>query len=208
MDIRLQLLALVENIPLKNSMRRAKKWFFIILATAASGMPEICFLPGQLRWTILPKERYGDSLSAGESDTQPSSWEVDTVPLSYRRPREIFVANAHGVRLCYDVQWWRYWATKDTRKRIKLALTIYRDFMQNLFIIFWEAGQRILNCELPEFCLLVRGRMASLSFVQRAFDWDGGSNFRWSGRCGDWGTIAPPVSVLKSLNFETNTGVL
>ena len=31
--------------------------FFIVLLTAISGMPtpEICFLPGQLRWTILPK---------------------------------------------------------------------------------------------------------------------------------------------------------
>jgi len=41
--------------------------------TAISGMPtpEICFSPGQLRRTILPKERYGDSLSVAESDTQP-----------------------------------------------------------------------------------------------------------------------------------------
>ena len=42
----------------------------------------------------LAHGRYGDSLrSVGESDTQPSNWEVDTLPPSYRRPSEIFVAN-------------------------------------------------------------------------------------------------------------------
>jgi len=50
---RLQLMALIENIPLnnKNGMRCANKFFFIILAAAISGMPtpDICFLPGQLR---------------------------------------------------------------------------------------------------------------------------------------------------------------
>jgi len=51
--------------------------FFIMVAKAISDMttPEICFLPGQLRRKILPKERYGDSLSVGESATatQPSN---------------------------------------------------------------------------------------------------------------------------------------
>jgi len=61
-----------------------------------SGMPtpEICFLPGQLRRTILPKEHHGESLSVCELDTQPSNWEADTLPLGYRRPNESFVANA------------------------------------------------------------------------------------------------------------------
>jgi len=40
--------------------------------------PETCFIPGQLMRTILSKKRYGDSLIAGETDTQPCSWEVDT----------------------------------------------------------------------------------------------------------------------------------
>jgi len=82
----------------------------MILATAISGMPtpEICFLPGQLRRTILPKQRYGDSPRFGESDTQPSSLEAGTLPLSYRRSSEIFAASAYGVRLCYDVQLGRY----------------------------------------------------------------------------------------------------
>jgi len=48
--------------------------FFIILATAISGMPtsEICFLPRQVRWTFLPKERYSDSLSGCGPNTQPA----------------------------------------------------------------------------------------------------------------------------------------
>ena len=70
--------------------------FFFILATAISGMltPEICILPGQFRLTILPKEHHGESLGVCDLDTQPSNWETDTLPLSYRRPSEIFIANA------------------------------------------------------------------------------------------------------------------
>jgi len=32
--------------------------------------------------TLLPKERYGNSLSGCGSNTQPSNWEVDTLPLN------------------------------------------------------------------------------------------------------------------------------
>jgi len=48
--------------------------------TAVSGRPkpEICLLPGRFRWTLLPKERYGNSLSRRGSNTQPSNWEVGT----------------------------------------------------------------------------------------------------------------------------------
>jgi len=61
-------------------MRCAKKYFFILLMTATSGWPtpEMRFLPEQLRWTLLPKERYGNSLSGRGSNTQASNWEVDT----------------------------------------------------------------------------------------------------------------------------------
>jgi len=66
----------------------------INLATAVRGMPmpEICFLPGQLRWTLL--HRYSCSLGGRGSNTQPSIWEADALRLSYRRPSEIFVASA------------------------------------------------------------------------------------------------------------------
>jgi len=48
-------------------MSGAKKCYFIIVVTEISGMPtpETCFSPGQLRLKILPKDRYGDSLSVG-----------------------------------------------------------------------------------------------------------------------------------------------
>ena len=39
---------------------------------------------------------------------------------------------------CNKIASMRYWETNDTRKMIKLALTIYRDFMQKIFIRFWE----------------------------------------------------------------------
>jgi len=102
-------------------MRCAKKFFFIILATAISGMPrpEICVLPEQFRLMIFPKEHHGESLSVCELDTQPSNWEADTLPLGYRRPSEIFAANAWVSGECY-VQLGRYWETNDTRKRIKI----------------------------------------------------------------------------------------
>jgi len=57
--------------------------------TAIGGRPkpELCFLLGQLRWTLLPKERYSNSLNGCGSHTQPSNWEVDILPLSYCRPQ-------------------------------------------------------------------------------------------------------------------------
>jgi len=46
--------------------------FFTILVTAIGGRPkpELCFLPGRLRLTLLPKERYSNSLSVCGSKTQ------------------------------------------------------------------------------------------------------------------------------------------
>jgi len=71
-------------------------FFFIILATAINGMPapEIFFLPGQFRLTILPKEHHDEPLGVCELDTRPYNWEADTLPLGHRRPSEIFVASA------------------------------------------------------------------------------------------------------------------
>jgi len=37
--------------------------WFSVTATGCKPKPEISFLPGWLRWTLLPKERYSDSLS-------------------------------------------------------------------------------------------------------------------------------------------------
>jgi len=40
--------------------------------------PEVYFFPRWLRWTLLPKERDGDSLIGRGSNTQPSNWETNT----------------------------------------------------------------------------------------------------------------------------------
>jgi len=57
-----------------HSMRCAKKCFYDFgESNWGIPTPEICFLAWQLRRTIYPKERYGDSLSVGKSDTQPSN---------------------------------------------------------------------------------------------------------------------------------------
>jgi len=41
------------------------------MANSGKPTPELCFLSGRLRWTLLPKEHYGDSLSGRGSTTQP-----------------------------------------------------------------------------------------------------------------------------------------
>ena len=49
-------------------------FFFWILLTAIGGRPkpELCFLPRRLRWTLLPKKLYGNSLNGCGSNTQRS----------------------------------------------------------------------------------------------------------------------------------------
>jgi len=50
------------------------------------------------------------------------------------------------------------------------------DFVQKFFIRFWEEEQYKPKTT-GALTLLVCGRMLSLSFVQRTFDWDGGNGF-------------------------------
>ena len=153
----------------KNSMRCAKKYFFIILVKAISGMltPEICFLLGQLRLTIFPKEHHGESLSVCELDTKPYNWEEDTTT-GLSPPQRNLRRQCLGVR-CHDVHLGHYWKTKDTRKRIKQALTIHRDFMQKFFIRFWEEEQYKPKTT-GALTFLVCDQMSSISFVQRTLD--------------------------------------
>ena len=108
-------------------------------------------------------------------------------------PQRIFVANAQVLGECY-MQLRRYWETNDTRKRIKLALTIYRDFMHKFFIRFWEEEQYKPKTT-GVLTFLGCGRMSSLSFVQRIFGCDGLNGFVCRGTCRDWGTINPQVSM-------------
>jgi len=70
-------------------------FFFVILATAISDMPtpERCFLPGQFRRTISPKEHHvAHPVSVNWTHNLPV--ERRTLPLAYRRANESFVANA------------------------------------------------------------------------------------------------------------------
>jgi len=60
---------------------------FRILVTAIGDRPkpEICFFPRRLKWTLLPKERYGESLSGRGSNTQPTRgghFTIEQFPLS------------------------------------------------------------------------------------------------------------------------------
>jgi len=59
-----------------------KIFCFLILVMAIGSRPksQFCLL---LRWTLLPKEHYGGSVNGCGSNTQPSNWEADTLPLSY-----------------------------------------------------------------------------------------------------------------------------
>jgi len=57
-----------------------------VTAIGGRPKPELWFLPGRLRWTILLMERYGNSLSGRGSNTQPYNWEADTLPKSCCRP--------------------------------------------------------------------------------------------------------------------------
>jgi len=45
----------------------------LVMSSGGRPKPELCFLPGWLRWTLVPKERYGNSLSGHGSNTQPST---------------------------------------------------------------------------------------------------------------------------------------
>jgi len=80
------------------------------------------------------------------------------------------------------------------RKRIKLALTIYRDFMQK-FVSDFERRGNINRKQLEVLTFLGCSRMSSLSFVQRTFDCNGCNAFVCRVRCRDWATFGPQVSM-------------
>jgi len=64
--------------------------FFYVLATAIAACQCLKFLlTGAVEASDLAQ-----AALRGDLDTQPSNCEADTLPLSYRRPSTIFVANA------------------------------------------------------------------------------------------------------------------
>jgi len=86
---------------------------FFILVTAVGGRPkpELCFLPGRLRWTLFPKERYGNSLSGCRSNTQPSNWEPDTLARTIDAPLYYWAVAAPNNYFCAMkgiVRCWNY----------------------------------------------------------------------------------------------------
>ena len=93
-------MALIADVPpnIENFHETLQEiFFFLIFVTAICGKPtpEIRFSPGQLRWTLLPKERYGDSLS-GPGLNRPTFQlrRRRQSNLSYCRSNEMFVANS------------------------------------------------------------------------------------------------------------------
>ena len=91
---RLPLLALIENIP-----QNIKKWHYMCHChfgdgnygqTNAGNM----LLTEAVKVNAPAQERHGNSLSIRGLNTQASNWEADTLPVSCRRPSEIFIANA------------------------------------------------------------------------------------------------------------------
>ena len=67
----------IMSLKQKSNLNPCVEFFLLILVTAIGGRPkpELCFLAGQLKWTFLPKERYGNSLSGRGSNNQASNWE-------------------------------------------------------------------------------------------------------------------------------------
>ena len=62
----------------KNKYSLISKFYHILLilvnATGGRPRPALCFLPGRLMRTLVPKGRYGNLLSGCGSNTQPSNW--------------------------------------------------------------------------------------------------------------------------------------
>jgi len=114
----------------------------IVLATAISGtpMPEL-LLTGEVEANDLAQEALrccNQCRWTGHTTFQ--LWGVHSTT-ELLPPQRNLRRQCLGLRWCHDVLLGRYWETNDTRKRIKLVLTIYRDFMQNFLIRFWEEEQ-------------------------------------------------------------------
>jgi len=60
------------------------------MASSGKAIPELCFLPGRLRWTLFPKSATAIHSVAMDRTTNPPI-ERQT---SHRRPNEMFVAKA------------------------------------------------------------------------------------------------------------------
>jgi len=116
----------------KNSIRCIQKCFFI-LATAISGMPMPEIAPYRDSWGERSCQgalrRFTQRRWIGHISFQ--LWGGHSIT-KLSLPERNLPRQCVGVKWCYDASLGRYWGTNDTRKRIKLVFTIYRDFMQKL----------------------------------------------------------------------------
>jgi len=168
--------------------------FFIILATAISGIPmsEIASYRGSWGERSCPRgAAVLHSVSVNWTHNHSIERRNSTTWLS--PPQRNLLRQCLGVRWCYNVPLRSYWGTNDRRWKVKLALTIYRDFMQNLFIRFWEEGQYQPRTTAALMFASPQSNVISL-FVQRTLDWAGRNCIAWRGRCRDFGTIATQLT--------------
>ena len=97
----------------KSLVTETKQFFLLILVTAIGGRPkpELCFLSGRLGYLLLPKERYGSSLSGCGSNTQHSNREAEYLPLSYCRPKKsqtvAIFSNVLNVNVPFSVRFFK-----------------------------------------------------------------------------------------------------
>ena len=117
-------------------MRCVKNFFFIIiLATEISDMPmpEIASHQGSWGERSCPRGATAlHSVSVNWTHNLPTERRNSTTELL--PPQRNLIRQCLGVTWCYDVPLGCYWGTNDRRWKVKLALTIYRDFMQNFFL--------------------------------------------------------------------------
>jgi len=103
--------------------------FYLLVVTAIGGRPkhEMRFLPGRLRWTLLSKECYGDSLSGRGWYTQPSNQEADRGPSKVRKCGEISFSRTRNIQ--------KHWKSRKQGEAvwIKCVLCSYYDKILNLF---------------------------------------------------------------------------
>jgi len=119
----------------------------LLMALCGRPTPNLCFLSGRLRWTLLPKERYGNSLGGSRSNTQTSDWEADTSPLSYM----LVFENPSAIK-CYKPLSFNHWqgshvvlncevGFQDLEKVLNLA---------KMYIPYWKSIE-ILNSAICLF---------------------------------------------------------
>ena len=87
------------------SVRKGWSTFFLILMTAIGGSPwpEFLLLAGAAEVNALAKKRYSNSFSGRGSNSQPSNWWADTLPLTFHY--EVIVAMNGEIIMQQQILW-------------------------------------------------------------------------------------------------------